>query len=97
MQPVKRVEIVIDTLELKRVQEILEHVGVSGYTVIRDVTGKGGRGIRAGDELTDVFKNSYVLTACSPAQSSAIVEAVRPLLKVVGGMCVVSDAQWVVH
>ena len=97
MKPVKKIEIVTDSLELRKILQLLEEAGVSGYTVIREVTGKGERGVRAGDELTDVFKNSYVMTACPEDQVSQVVEVIRPILKRFGGICLVSDAQWIMH
>lgn len=97
MQPVKRIEIIMDSTGLGKIAKILESVGVSGYTVIRDVTGSGDRGLRPGDELTDVFKNTYVMTACPEEKVQQIVDAVRPVLKRFGGVCLVSDAQWIIH
>ena len=97
MQAVKRVEIVTDTLELDRILALLDKAGVSGYTVIRNAEGKGHRGIRSGDDLTSVFQNSYVLTTCSEEQLEKIVAAVRPVLKRIGGVCLVSDALWLIH
>jgi nitrogen regulatory protein PII len=97
MQAVKRVEIVTDTIELDRVLELLEKAGVSGYTVVRNAEGKGHRGVRSGDDVTRVFQNSYVLTACTAEQVERVVEAIRPVLKRVGGVCLVSDALWVLH
>jgi nitrogen regulatory protein PII len=88
---------IIDSLELAKIAKILEDAGTSGYTVIRDVIGSGDRGIRPGDELTDVFKNTYVMTACPEEKVSQIVEAIRPILKRFGGVCLVSDAQWIIH
>ena len=97
MQPIKRIEIITDSLELPNLLLRLEAVGVSGYTVIKEVTGKGGRGLRAGDELTGVFKNSYVIVACPEEEVSRVVEAVRPILRRFGGVCLVTDAHWVIH
>ena len=77
MEPMKKVEVVVDSVYLNRVLDILERQGVSGYTVIRDVLGKGERGIMAGDELTDVFKNSYVFTVCSEEIAKSIAESLR--------------------
>ena len=96
MLQVKRIEIVIDALEVPNVVRRLEAVGVSGYTIIKDAIGMCERGLRDG-ELTDVFKNSYVLTTCLPEQTEKIIESIRPILKLRGGVCLVSDAQWVVH
>ncbi len=97
MRQVKRIEIVIDSVELPKLLKLLDARGVSGYTVIRDVAGKGGRGERMGDDLTDVFRNSYVMTACPESQLAEVVEGVRPLLERFGGVCLVSDAQWLIH
>ena len=97
MEAVKRIEIIIDTREMREVCRTLEALGVSGYSVIRDVTGRGDRGVQSGDELTDVFKNSLLLTACPEESVPEIVAAIRPLLRRHGGICLVSDAQWVIH
>jgi len=97
VQAAKKVEIVCDSLEVKNILKILENIGVSEYTIIRDVIGKGGRGVRGGDELTDVFKNSLILTVCSDEQIPKVVEAMRPILKRFGGICLVSDTSYVIH
>lgn len=97
MQPVKRIEVIIDSPHLHSVVKVIEQAGISGYSVIRDVTGVGDRGARSGDELTDVFKNCYVMTACPEEKLSQLVVAIRPLLKQFGGVCLVSDAQWIIH
>ncbi|MEN3028719.1 MAG: transcriptional regulator [Aquificaceae bacterium] len=97
MKSMKKVEVVVDSVYLSRALEILERSGVSGYTVIRDVLGKGERGLMSGDELTDVFKNSYLFTVCEESIALKIVEEIRPLLKKVGGVCLLSDVVWVPH
>ena len=97
MQPVKRIEVIIDSPHLDSALKAIEQAGISGYTVIRDVTGMGDRGVRSGDELTDVFKNCYVMTACSEDKLLQLVTAIRPLLKSFGGVCLISDAQWIIH
>lgn len=97
MKSVKKIEIVIDSVELPKVLRALDEQGVSGYTVMGNVTGKGERGARTGDDLTDVFRNSYVMTTCPEEKLAQLVEAVRPLLGRYGGVCLVSDAQWIIH
>jgi len=97
MRPIKRVEIITDTVEMNAVVRVLERHGVSGYTIVGDVIGKGERGMRLGDELSGVFQNSYLLTACEPEQIDAVIEAIRPILQRRGGVCLVSDAWWVRH
>lgn len=97
MEPMKKVEVVVDSVHLNKVLEVMEKHGVSGYTVIRDVLGKGERGMMAGDELTDVFRNSYVFTVCSEEAAKKIAESLRPILSRVGGICIISDVLWLTH
>lgn len=97
MKQIKRIEIIIDSLDLKPCLKELEGLGISGYTVIRDVIGSGDRGSRTGDMLNDTMKNSYILIACEPQEVESITEALRPKLKRYGGMCLISDAQWLIH
>jgi nitrogen regulatory protein PII len=97
MIPIKRVEIVADALELQNIVRELERVGVSGWTVVRNVTGSGERGLRRGDDLTDVFANRLVIVACEQEKLDALVDAIRPILARFGGVCLVSDAMWLKH
>ena len=97
MEQVKKVEIITNTLEIEKVLGILDKVGVSGYTVIRDVTGKGDRGKIIDDLETEALTNGYVMSVCTQEQQYKLVDAIRPLLKKYGGVCLVSEAQWIVH
>jgi len=97
MKPVKRVEIVIDTMEVQHLLDQLSDIDINAYTVIRDAHGKGDRGTRGGDAFTGIFENSYVVIACTEEQSKELVETVRPVLRQLGGICLVSDAMWVLH
>ncbi len=97
MQAAKKVEIICDSVEVKNVIEILEKAGVPGYTIIPDVIGKGERGLRRGDDITGVFKNSMIITVCDAALIPTIVETIRPVLKRFGGVCLVSDSNYVIH
>ena len=97
MQSCKRIEIVIEQRLLDRTIDALDSAGASGYTVVRGISGRGDRGRRGGDEITDVFTNCMIIVACDTGRLQAIVEAVRPLLTASGGMCLVSEAQWLKH
>ena len=97
MQSAKRIEIITSSVEMQKVCDMLETLGVDGYTIVPNVSGRGDRGIQSGDELTGVFSNSLLVTACLPERLEAIVEAVRPILKRRGGVCLVTDAMWVIH
>jgi nitrogen regulatory protein PII len=97
MIKMKKLEIIAEAAEIENIIQIFESAAVSGYTIINDISGKGGRGNRVADELTDVFKNKYILTVCDEQQAAKITEAISPLLKKRGGVCIVSDVLWVKH
>ena len=93
----QKVEIITEKRSIDDVIGILESLGVTGYTVIRNVTGKGKRGIKHGDDLNDVFINSYILVVCEESQAIAIVKEVKVFLQAISGICFVSDVKYVVH
>ncbi len=98
MKKVMKVEIITDALEVEGIIKLLDEVGVPGYSIIsRDVTGKGRRGIRSGDKLTDLFKNSYIMVVCNEVEMHKIVEAIRPVIKKFGGVCIVSEVVLRIH
>ncbi|MEO6741875.1 MAG: transcriptional regulator [Chthoniobacteraceae bacterium] len=97
MTPVKRIEIIIDAPEVPALLATLRENGVSGYSVISPVTGAGERGERRNDEPGGGSGNACILTAVPSEQAPALIEALRPVLKRRGGVCLVSDALWVIH
>jgi nitrogen regulatory protein PII len=97
MQAVKKVEIIISSLELKEVLEILDQSQVTGYTVINNTLGKGDRGFSDND-LGEVFSNTYIMTVCmNEEQLHTVIRNITPLLKRVGGVCLVNDTTWIHH
>lgn len=97
MQAVKRIEIITDAREMRAVRATLERLGLTGYSIVREVIGQGDRGAQSGDDLSGVSSNSLLLTTCAPEQLTELVASIRPLLRERGGICLISDAQWVVH
>ena len=98
MKPCKRIEIVIEQPLARRLAERLDQLGAPGYTMIPNASGRGDRGLRRGDEVTDTFTNCLFIVACDDdATVAQIVEGVRSLIARSGGVCLVSDALWVRH
>jgi len=97
MEAVKRVEVIINGRAMRLVCEALDRLQVDGYTVIQGATGRGNRGIQAGDDLDGLLANSVLITAVEPAVIDPLVAAIRPFLVQFGGVCLVSDAAWVRH
>lgn len=97
MQSAYKVEIIISTLELKEVIEILDTLRFSGYTIIKNVSGKGERGTSEND-LGRVFSNSYIMTVCTnEKQLGFLKEEMTPLLKKIGGVFLVTDVNLLEH
>ncbi len=95
MKNMKKIEIIIESIYLNRLIELFDRKEITGYTIIRDVEGKGITGIKSADEITDVFTNNYVFTVCDEDKLMSIVEDIRAFIKRYGGRCIVSDVSWV--
>jgi nitrogen regulatory protein PII len=95
MKPVKRIEIVIEEIELENVVEELDRIGVVGYTIVPRAGGRGERGVRY--ESLQGLGNVLMTIACDEQQAARVIEVIRPILKRYGGVCLVSDALWVIH
>jgi nitrogen regulatory protein PII len=97
VENIKKIEIITNSLELKQVINVLDKAGISGYSVIKDVTGSGDRGRVIDDLETAALTNVYVLSVCHQGKEEKVVEAITPILKKYGGICIVSDAKWIAH
>ncbi|MEM8873972.1 MAG: hypothetical protein AAGD32_06895 [Planctomycetota bacterium] len=97
MQPIKRIEIVMDSSGAGELESALAAARVTGWSKIPDVEGSGHRGRRTANLPMDVGSNVLFLIAAEPAVADKVVAATRPILETWGGMCLVSDAAWVTH
>lgn len=96
MQDVKRLDLVVESRVAGRFLDALDSLGLPHRTVIPGIYGQGQHGPRGGDPFS-TFDNTYVLVVVPPDRVEEVVATLRPLLQTVGGMCLVSDAQWVPH
>jgi nitrogen regulatory protein PII len=98
MRPCKRIEIIIERPLARQVADRLDELGAPGYTLIPRASGRGDRGRRRADDPTGSDTNCVFLVACEDESLVyPIVEGIRPLLSRSGGVCLVSDALWIVH
>jgi hypothetical protein len=61
------------------------------------VTDKENRGKVFNDLESHIFTNAYVMSVCTAKQEQELVTAIEPILKQLGGVCIVSDAKWIAH
>lgn len=97
LEPCKKIEIIIESSELNKVREILEECGITSYTTIPNLSGKGHRGLRKEVEFTDIFKNSMVISVVPKEKVSAIVEKLKALFEDYAGALWVSDVEILSH
>jgi len=97
LRPMKRIDVVVDSLHLSQVLDALRGAGATGYTVRPDAEGRGDRGDRRADELSGVSSNAHVFLAVDEEQVGTITSAIRPLLSTYGGICLVGDCLWLEH
>jgi nitrogen regulatory protein PII len=94
LQPVKKIEIILSDLEVPALLKILKKNDIENYTLISNVSGRGSSGY-SGDNL---LTNSYIMLICTKLEKAdEICLAIEPLLKKLGGISIVSDAQWIAH
>ncbi len=98
MKPCKRLEIVVEQALANRLSDLLTELGAPGYTLISNTAGRGDRGLRRADEVTGTSSNCLFIVACDNDEVvERVVEGIRPILSRSGGICLVSDAQWLRH
>ncbi|WP_421656643.1 P-II family nitrogen regulator [Leptothermofonsia sp. ETS-13] len=91
MHPVKRIEIISDSVEMGKIVEALKKAGVTSYTVIHNVESKGIKGTVFDDSSVTMLDNAYVIAFCPPEKAKSVVEVVRPILNKFGGSCWISE------
>lgn len=94
---IKRLEIVTDYVYLNRLIQLFDDSNVEGYTIVKDVMGKGKRGNKDGHGISGGFKNCYIFILCDLEEAKRIAELVKPVISKYGGFAAVSDSHWVIH
>jgi nitrogen regulatory protein PII len=92
MLPVKRIEIIANYVELGKILQGLEKVGIEGCTVIRDVAGTSMQSDGKHDLAMTLLDNVYIIAFCQPEKIAIASEAIRLVLNKYGGSCFISDA-----
>jgi nitrogen regulatory protein PII len=91
MNLVKKIEIIANSVEIHKILAGLEHSGVHGHAVIRNVSAKGLRGETNEDLDMMMDDNAYIIAFCMADQIESVAENIRPILNKFGGTGYVSD------
>lgn len=93
----KRLEIIVTNPEAKPVLQLLDKHGIKHYSMIRDVSGRGDRGVQDGKGLSETFINVMIVCYITTEAFEAVKESLRTELSRHGGVAVVSDVNWLKH
>ncbi len=97
MEKMHKIEIVLGSLHTESLLETLNKSGISGYTIIPHVKGKGDRGEYDGLGLNDAFSNNYIICVVDYAMLQKVQEPIRNYLSKYGGACIISECLWLKH
>lgn len=93
MKKMMKVELVIESVYIKKLLKLFKKHKISGYTLIKDIEGSGGHGLRTTDDLTDVGSNNYIFTLCEEEHYEKMDKDIRSFLDMYGGKCMLSDVK----
>jgi nitrogen regulatory protein PII len=94
LHPLKKIEIIVPSEKETFVQELLDDSGVSGYTIHRDVAGRGSHGFHEGRLLFNDRAGLVMFFAVSSEDTiQAIVDGLTPLFEKSSGVMFVSDTR----
>ncbi len=81
-----KIEVLVDAPLARRVTELAESVGVTGYTLLPTMAGAGRGGRWTDDQVTGAQAKVVFVTVTSAEKSTALTEALKPLLDTYGLM-----------
>ncbi len=92
MKNMKKVEVIIESVYLNRLLDLFKAHRITSYTLIPDIQGCGGHGLKMADDVTDVFSNDYIFVLIEEEKFLEIKEKIRAFTKKYGGKCIITDA-----
>lgn len=75
----KRIEILADQAQVRRVTALIDEVGITGWTVLPVTSGRGREGRWREERVMGTDKN-VIITIASQENASALAEALEPIL-----------------
>ena len=92
--PRKKIEVLVDTPLLSRIQELAGDAGASGYTLHRTVGGEGGQGPWRTEEVTGGAGSKLLFTTIvDEAGAERFLAALEPLLSEYGLLVTIASIE----
>lgn len=94
LKAVKKLEIIIAGEHQEFVTDLLERAGVTGFTIVRNLSGKGSHGFHEGHLMFNEDEVLIMIIAAMPEEMVApILEGITPFINKHSGVVFVSDIQ----
>lgn len=88
----KKVEIIVRGEDLEFVLDLLEKAGISGYTIVHNLSGKGSHGFHEGHLLFNEEDTLAMVISVMPEEKAkAVLEGLTPFFNKHSGVVFVSD------
>lgn len=88
-----RIEILADAPLVRRLVTAADRVGVSGWTVLPTVMGRGSSGTWSDDEVSGASAKQLFVTVTAADKAERLIDALAPLLDKYGLVLTVSEVQ----
>lgn len=90
--PKKRIDLIIEMPLLRRITERFDKAGVSGYSVLPVIAGRGQTGPwSAGGQVSDVGQMAAIVCIVDPSKVDAVLDEVFAVVRRQIGFVTVSD------
>ncbi len=90
----KKIEIIVKGDKKQFVSDLLERAGATGYTLIKDIAGKGEHGFHEGRLLfNDTASLVMFVAVASDETIREVASGLKPLFEKNSGVMFISDAQ----
>jgi nitrogen regulatory protein PII len=92
LHPMKEIRMIIPGEHLKFATDMLDHLKVTGYTIIRNISGKGHHGLYAAHPMfSEVDSMVMLMTVAVEEKVQPILAGLRPIFDRYPGVLFVSD------
>lgn len=95
MKSMKKVEVIIESVYLNRLLDLFKRYNITSYTLIPDIQGCGGHGLKMADNVTDINSNDYIFVVIEAEKFLEIKEEIRAFTKKYGGKCIITDVMMI--
>lgn len=94
LNPLKKLEIILEGEQLEFATDLLDHAGVKGYTIVNNLSGKGSHGFHEGHLMFNEDEVLVMVIVAVPEDKvEPLLEGFEPFLNKHSGVVFISDIQ----